>query len=136
MRIEKKDLTEIVRKIESPYNNIKAQMESDENINKLFKNTSKIEEYDLNKMIPKVSYDRWSICLYEENNKLYYIDEDEISEVIPTKMATFDEKYKAAVDDTGKVLTEIEEFFDYGSDSFCCGQSDDMKYYILFERAN
>lgn len=134
MKNEKRDLSEIVRKVKSPYNNIKAQMEADADINKLFENNPKVKDYDLSKMMPKVSYDRWSICLYEEDNKLYYLDEEEISEVIPSKIATFDEKYRSAIDETGKVLTEIEEFYDYGCYSFCCGQSDDMKYYILFER--
>lgn len=133
MKTEKQNLHEIVRKIKSPYDNIAEQMKADLSMVELLKNNPDLGKYDLSKMIPKVTYDKWSICLYEDN-KLYYIDHEEIVEVIPVRIATFDEKYNIAIAESGQVLTEIEDFYNYGSSSSYCGQSDDMKYYIAFDR--
>ena len=134
MKTKKQNLHELIKKVKSPYVNIAEQIESDLSMMDLLKNNPDLSKYDLSKMNPKVTYDRWSVCLYEEDNKLYYIDADEIVEVAIARIAKFDEKYNVAIDEDGKVLIEIEDFYNYGSSSSYCGQTDDMKYYVAFDR--
>lgn len=136
MKTKRKDLNEIVRRIESPYHNIGEQIKRDKKIEELFKNTNNIDKYDLNKMIPKVSYDDWVICLYEIDNKFYFIDEDCIVEVIPTMIITLDEKYKTYFTENGKAVYNIEDLdcvLNLNMQYFACGESDDMKRYIVFD---
>lgn len=130
---EDKDLYEIVRNIESPYDRIGKQMERDPKIKELLKDNINLEEYDLNKMIPKVTYDLWSVCLYEEDNKLYYIDEVIITEVEPIEILLKDKKYNTYFDEHGTEIF-VEDIIQYISDMdyLCCGEADDMKSYIVF----
>lgn len=135
MKVKKENIYEIIKTIKSPYRNIGEQIEHDTGMEKLFKNTKDKEKYDLCKMIPIVSYDDWAVCLYQEDKKLYYLDAEEIVEVTPCKMAISDDKYDTAIAEDGKVLNTLDDFYMYGGGCFCCGMTDDMRYYIGFNRA-
>lgn len=134
MKTKKENVYEIIRTIESPYRNIGEQIKYDTGMEKMFKKTKDIEKYNLEKMFPIVTYDDWIVCQYAEDNKLYYLDAEEIVEVAPCKIAVFDNKYDTAVAEDGKILTALDDFYMYGGGCLCCGMTDDMKYYIGFDR--
>lgn len=135
MKTKKKDLNEIVRKIESPYRNIGDQIKHCKESKELFKDTVGLDKYDLNKLYPKVSYDDWSICLYQEDNKFYYIDKEEIDEVEPIMILNYDEKYRNYFTNDGKAIFGFVPE-NMPLNCFCSGEADDMKKYILFNRVN
>lgn len=135
MKTKKKDLTEIVKKIESPYRNIEDQLKYAKETKELLKETVGLDKYDLSKMMPKVSYDDWMVCLYQEDNKFYYIDGEEIAQVEPIMIFDYDEKYKNYFTNDGKALfgLELRDIAKYiSADYLCCGELDDMKKYIVF----
>lgn len=134
MKTKKKDLNEIVRKIQSPYKNIAEQLKFCKEIKELFKNNQCLDKYDLIKMIPKVSYDEWMVCLYEEDNKFYYFDEDGIMQVEPIMIFYRDKTYKNYFDNTGKMIIDEDDVVNHIHISYlCCGESDDMEKYIVFD---
>ena len=133
MKTNKKDLYNEVKRINSPYDNIGNQLQRDTRLVQLLKENAQLTEYDLYKMIPKVSYDDWVVCLYEEDNKFYYIDEELVTEVIPTMVLHPDEKYKTYFTEDGKAIHDLEDLaLHLNLEYFCCGEGDDMQSYIVF----
>ena len=137
MKTKKKDLNEIIRKIQSPYRNIADQLKFCKEVKELFKDTVDLDKYDLSKMMPKVSYDDWMVSLYQENNKFYYMDCEEIVEVEPIMILNCDEKYKTYFTNDGKAIFRLEDLVNYlSTDYLCCGESDDLNKYIVFTSTN
>ena len=134
MKTKKKDLNEIIRKIQSPYRNIADQLKFCKEVKELFKNNTCLDKYNLSKMMPKVSYDEWMVCLYEDDNKFYYFDEDGIMEVEPIMIFHCDEKYKTYFDNNGKAIINTDQIENYIPCSYlCCGESDDLNKWIVFK---
>lgn len=130
---KKKDLNEIVRKIKSPYRIISEQIKYDEEVKDLLKDTKGLDKYDLSKMMPKVTYDNWMVCLYEEDNKFYYINEEQIEEVEPIIIFHCDSKYRTYFDYNGKVIFRLDEIENHISCDYShIGESDDMDKIVVF----
>ena len=131
--IKKNNLHDEVARIKSTYINMGKQIELDSSVKELLKNNEHIKNFDMYKMIPKVSYDDWTVCLYEEDNKFYYIDEDSITQVEPKMVLHPDEKYKTYFTEDGKPIYGLEELAEQVNFEFyCCGEGDDMNSYIVF----
>ena len=63
-----------VKSINSPYDNIQAQINRNTEIVELLQFNEEVDSYDLSAMIPKVTYDDWIVCLYTKDDKLYRIE--------------------------------------------------------------
>lgn len=109
-----------VTRIDSPLMNLKELTE--------FHNT-KLKNYNLTEMYPKVTYDDWIVCYYKINDKLYYITKDDIKEVNVVAVINYDNNFEP-VDSNGNIITE--ELADY-YDCLCCGEADDCSCYVYFE---
>ena len=88
------------------------------------------EKYDLSKMVPKVTYDDWVICLYEEDSKLYYVTEEYITPVKVVGLFEYNDEFEAE-DEDGNIIEE-DDLPDY-IDCLCCGEADDMSCYVYFD---
>ena len=111
---------EIVKSINSPYKNFKEICETEETPIDL----EELEGFDLSKLMPKVIDDD-AIGVYEYLNdgKLYLIDENGITEVIPTHILFEEDGYIE--------MDEVELFDKY--DCTFSGEADDLSCYIYFE---
>lgn len=118
-----------VRHINSPYADIQTQINRRTNIIKMLKDNVDVDNYDLSAMIPKVTYDDWIVCSYKDG-KLYRIDEEDVTEVIPIKVLEYNKNFEVKKPN-GKVMSD-EELFNY-CDCLCCGEADDMSCYVYFE---
>ena len=119
-----KELTSRVAAIESPYADIQTQIENgkmigDKSVEWLeFHEILEDLDFNLFEMWPKVTYDVWMVCYYEEDGRLYYIDKDSVVVVVPTEII----EYEPNAD----VYTDMHK-------GFCCGEADDMSCFVYFE---
>lgn len=121
---------ERVKQIDSPYNNIGHQFKADEDYADFFSENQDLVNYDLFQMIPKVTYDDWVVCLYEKDDKLYRINEEDVVEVEAIEVLEYNLDFEV-IKENGEPMDE-DEFFDY-CDCLCCGEADDMSCYVYFE---
>lgn len=126
----KKEMYEMVCDINSPFDNLTNQFKADKCFEDIFVDNADLENYDLSMMIPKVTYDDWIVCLYKEDEKLYYITEEDVTEVEPVAILMYNEDFEVLNAD-GEAMEE-DEIFEY-CDNLCCGESDDMRFYVYFE---
>ena len=122
---------ERVRRIESPYNNLQHQFDHSKDVQDLLWCTKGILEFNLFQLIPKVTYDDWMVCLYLLDNKLYYITEEDITEVEVIEVLECYEDGNVIT--PYGVLTDEDDILDYVKDYLCCGEADDMSCYAYFE---
>lgn len=123
------NIIEITKSINSPYADIKTQIERDQTFAKFLNNNEDLNKYNLSSMIPKVTYDDWVVCYYVENDKFYYINEDDVVEVLPVRLLKYNNKFQPITED-GEIVSD-DDLYDY-QDCFCCGEADDMSCYIYF----
>ena len=128
--LSKKEMYNMVHDINSPFDNLANQFERDIVFAHRFAENTDLKNYDLSKMLSKVTYDDWIVCLYTEDEKLYYITEEDVTEVEPIAILMYNENFEA-LDENGEIIEE-DEVFDY-CDNLCCGESDDMRFYVFFE---
>ncbi len=118
--------------IKEVYLNLGIQMQSEvtesETLN--LKNNVDLSKYDLYRMKPKVTYDDWCVCLYDADNRLYYINEDNIMPVKVCGLFEYDDRFQA-MDENGKIIEE-EQLIDHYSCT-CCGEADDASCYVYFD---
>lgn len=125
------ELFEIICNIASPYDNIGEQLKNNVEMVEVFGENKDLDNYDLFKMIPKVTYDDWIVCLYEVDGKLYRIDEENVCEVKPICVLEYNEDFNA-VTPNGDIICDEDELFEYCESDFA-GETDDMRYYAYFE---
>ena len=118
-----------VKSINSPYDNIQAQINRNTEIVELLQFNEDVDSYDLSAMIPKVTYDDWIVCLYTKDDKLYRIDEEGIIEVECVEALEYNENFEV-IKENGEPMEE-DELFDY-CDNLCAGEADDMTCYVYF----
>lgn len=129
--LSKTEMYDILNQVVTPYDTIANQLEADEKLANLWKDNKDLENYYLSQMIPKVTYDDWSVCLYMEDKKLYYINEEGVTEVEPVEMLIYDEHFEIPKEN-GEPMSE-DEIYDYCPDYLCAGETDDIKYFVFFE---
>lgn len=127
----KEEMYDILCQVVTPYDTIDNQLEADKALATIWKDNKDLENYFLSQMIPKVTYDDWCVCLYMEDKKLYYINEEGVSAVEPVDMLAYNEDFEVLKED-GEPMTE-EEIYDHCPDYLCAGETDDMKYFFFFE---
>ena len=121
--------------VESPYADLNAQMINDEEFALAMKPVVENYTYEWDRMIPKMTYDEWVICLYEKDNVLYFIDLDGdtaeplVRPVTCVHIAEYDNGFDSMNDNSTLMDNEF-----YGS--FCCGEVDDCTGYAFFELRN
>jgi hypothetical protein len=130
------DKKERVRIIRGPWASIARQRNVDTDMNHCFEYIKDEEKYDWTKMIPKVTYADWVVCLYLQDNKLYRIDFDNcsINEVAVIGVLEYNDHYEP-VDAAGNTVLD-SELSDYYSPNSCCGEADDMSCYVYFKYVN
>lgn len=114
---------------QSVFINIQKQIDIDEEFAFFLRNNADVGNYDLNLMIPEVTYDDWVVCKYLKDDKYYRLDENEIIEVTPIKFLKYDEEFNAR-DENGNLVSD-EDLYDY-CDCLCCGEADDMSCFVYF----
>lgn len=124
------NITDRVKSIDSPYDNIGNQFKRDKELAEFFSENQDLTDYDLFQMIPKVTYDDWIVCLYTKDDKLYKIDEEYIVDVEVIEVLEYDTNFEV-IKENGEPMDE-DELFDYCACT-CCGEADDMSCYIYFE---
>ena len=117
----------------SPYVDIQTQIDRDCEIVEMLADNEDIKNYDLSLMIPKVTYDDWIVCLYKKDDKFYYINEEEVMEVVPVEILEYNSQFRAKLPN-GKTTSSIEKLLAYRA-CFCCGEADDMTCYVYFDAA-
>jgi hypothetical protein len=129
------DKNDLVKSLRCPYAPIAKWLETDTDFADRFSYLKGTDRYDWSKMVPKVTYDDWIVCLYTVDDKLYRIDMEEfvVEEVSVVEVLEYDEKNRP-VDANGNTIDE-DKLFTY-CDNLCCGESDDMSCYIYFNHVN
>ena len=119
--------------IDSPYADCLTQVNRGCGVGEMLKYNEDVENYDLSLMIPKVTYDDWIVCWYKKDDKFYYINEEEVIEVVPVEILEYNSQFRAKLPN-GKTTSSIEKLLAY-RDCFCCGEADDMTCYVYFDTA-
>ena len=129
------DKNEMVKRLSSPYASIARQLEVDSDFAERFAYVKDSDKYDWSKMIPKVTYDDWIVCLYKVDSQLYRInlDDNVVEEIIVVEVLEYDE-HSRPVDDNGNVVSDDK--LDSYCNNICCGESDDISCYIYFDVVN
>lgn len=129
--LTEKEMYKFISEIESPYDNILNQFNNDKEVKKFLSENEDVDKYDLSQMMPKVTYDEWIVCLYLKDNKLYCIDEEDITDVKPVSILMYNDNFEA-VKENGEKMTD-DEIMEYYEDYSYAGEADDMRSYIFFE---
>lgn len=129
--LTEKEMYKFISEIESPYDNILNQFNNDKEVKKFLSENEDVDKYDLSQMMPKVTYDEWIVCLYLKDNKLYCIDEEDITDVKPVSILMYNDNFET-VKENGEKMTD-DEIMEYYEDYSYAGEADDMRSYIFFE---
>lgn len=127
--------SEMIGKLRCPFASIARQLELDTDFAERFAHLKDIDKYDWSKMMPRVTYNDWIVCVYLADNKLYRIDLEDcvVEEVVVAEVLEINECGRI-VDENGNVIGD--EVLPSYCDNYCCGESDCMNYYIYFNLAN
>jgi hypothetical protein len=122
-----------VKCIESPYGDIGYILKVDGNFTEFFKENHDLANYDLAQMIPKVTYvDNFIVCHYLKDDKLYYINEEDVVEVEVMEVLEYNENWEV-IKENGESMSEDELLDRHNGEEYCCGEADDMTCYVYFK---
>jgi hypothetical protein len=124
------ELKQFLKHVDQVHCDIAAQIERKCDFANVIVANPDLKNYDLNQMLPKVSYDDWAVCWYKADDKFYLIAEDSIVEVIPVFAFEYHTNF-TAVDDEGNVIDD-DDLIDYYPADYC-GETDDMQGYVYFD---
>lgn len=98
----------------------------------------KLANFDLSEARPYLVYNEFCVFFYEKDEKFYFVDEEQITEVIPTHFMCANSMYQYF--DNDKQLSD--EDLHTLHDNFCCGEFEGISQgkfsfcaYIWFDRA-
>ena len=122
-----------VTSIESPMKRLGPLIDTDIESYAVFAGNEKLPLYNLNEMVPKVTYDDMGVWQYLKDGKFYYIDEKDVIEVEPIEVAypDFDGKY---YDEEGNFY--MEDALRLMVDCFFTGEADDLSCYVYFNQVS
>ena len=124
------DFTTDVKHLDSPYADIKTQIEVDDGYAKELSGNTDLKKYNLSLMIPKISYGNWVVCHYLEDDKLYFIDEENVTEVKPIGLFEYNDDFQP-IGPNGEIIPDDE--LDGYYNCLCGGEADDMTCYVYFD---
>ena len=127
--------SEMIGSLRCPFASISRQLELDTDFAERFAHLKGIDKYDWSRMMPRVTYNNWIVCIYLSDNKLYRIDLEDcvVEEVVVVEILECDDKHRI-VDGNGNIIQD-DDLHGY-CDNVCCGEADDLSCYVYFDLAN